>query len=85
MVTAITNCGIEYQMLHFIPRRKYGGGCCTWRKWRNGSPITGKGGYVIGTYSRNLYNICMREPRLLTDHRMILAELMGCVEQRNLK
>ena len=43
----------------------------------------GMGGYIIDTYHRDFYNICIREPRILTYHRMILAELKGDMEQNN--
>ena len=36
-----------------------------------------QGGYILGMDSRYFYNICIREPRVLTDHQMILAELKG--------
>ena len=45
-----------------------------WRYWR---PIKFKGGYIIGKDRRDFYNICIREPRLSTYHRMILVGIMG--------
>ena len=35
----------------------------------------GRGDYIIGPYHIEFYNVCIREPRLLTNHQMILAEL----------
>ena len=51
--------------------------------WRDRRPITGKGEYILGTDRRDFYNICIWEPRLLNDHRMILVEIKGYRERRN--
>ena len=86
METAIANYGLVVHTLHFIPRRKYRGSVgWSWRMWRDKSPITSRGGYVLDTYCRYFYNFCTREPRVLTDHRMILAELKGGGVRINLK
>ena len=43
----------------------------------------GRGNYIIGTEQRDFYNVCVREPRVLTDHQMILVELKGYGVRRN--
>ena len=40
----------------------------------------GKGSHVLRSDHIDFYNICMREPRVYIDHRMILEELRGCGE-----
>ena len=35
------------------------------------------GDYILGTDRQDFYNVCIRDPRLFTDHQMILAELRG--------
>ena len=52
---------------------------------RDGTPIVGRGGYIIITECRDFYNICIREPQVSTDHRMILVELSGCGDWRKSK
>ena len=49
----------------------------SWEMWRDWRPITGRGGYILGTDLRDFYNVCIREPRVSTDHHIILAELNG--------
>ena len=72
--------------LHFISRWRYSGnGVWSCRMWRYGRPITGRGDHVLGTYRRDFYKACNREPRLSMDHRMILEELKGDRERRNRK
>ena len=44
-----------------------------------------RGDYIPGSDRRYFYNISIRELRVSTEHRMILAELRGCGEPRNLK
>ena len=53
--------------------------------WRDGSNITGRGGYIIGTELRYFYNVCIGEPKVLTDHWIILSELKGGGVHRNHK
>ena len=48
-------------------------------------PVTGRGDYILGTDHRDLYNVFIREPRVLTDHQIILAELKGGGVRRNHK
>ena len=48
-------------------------------------PIMVRGDYIIGTDRRYFYNVCIREPRVSTDHRMILDELKGSRVRRNRK
>ena len=48
-------------------------------------PIMVRGAYIIGTDRRDFYNVCIREPRVSTDHRMILDELKGSRVRRNRK
>ena len=33
--------------------------------------------YIVGTYCRYFYNVCIRDTRLSADHRIILSELKG--------
>ena len=78
LTTDIVNYGLVDHTLHFIPRWRYRGkGGWSLRMWRDGRPIAGRGGYIIGTGRRYFYNACIRESRVSTDHRMILYELKG--------
>ena len=43
--------------------------------WRDGRPILGRGGYILGTDHKDFYNVGMKEPRMSTDHGIILADL----------
>ena len=86
LATEIANYSLDNHTLHSIPRRRYRGeGVWLCMMWRYGRPITGRGDYIIDTDRRDLYNVCIRELRVPTDHRMILVDLMGCGNQRNLK
>ena len=42
-----------------------------------------RGDYIPGSDRRYFYNISIRELRVSTEHRMILAELRGCGERWN--
>ena len=46
-------------------------------------PIMGMGGSIVGTDCRDFYDFCIREPRVSTDHQIILAELKGVGISRN--
>ena len=43
----------------------------------------GRGDYILGTDHRDFYKICIRDPRVLMYHRIILVELKGDGENRN--
>ena len=43
--------------------------------WREGIPITGRGYYILDSDCQYFYNISVREPRVSTDHRMILSKI----------
>ena len=63
-----------YQSQIFTPRCMFigeGGWSC--RMWRYRIPISGQGDYIIGTQRRDFYNVDIREPRMSTDHRIILS------------
>ena len=60
-----------------------GGGRWTWRMQREGRKVTGRGDYVLGTSRYTFFNTGVREARMHTHHRMVLAELQGEVPQRN--
>ena len=78
LVTAIANYGLVKHTLHFTPRHRYRGkGGWSWRMWRYRRTITVRGGYIIGTVCREFCNVFIRDPRLSTDHRIILDELKG--------
>ena len=51
--------------------------------WRNWRPISGRGDYILGTDFRYFYNVGITEPRMSTDHWMILAKLKGDGFKRN--
>ena len=53
--------------------------------WRDRRPITFGGDYIIGAYHRDFYKVCIREPRVLTYHQMILTLRKGGVERKNRK
>ena len=66
------------QKLHFMPSRRYrrkGGWSGVCREMVG--QLRAGGGYILGTFCRYFYNVCIKEPRVLTEHRMILAELKG--------
>ena len=44
---------------------------------REGRPILVQGDYILGTRQLDFYNVGIREPRMLTDHRMVLSKLIG--------
>ena len=86
MATTIEKYRIVDQSLHFIQRQRYiGKGGWSWRMCRDGIPITGRGDYILGTECRDFYNVCIKEPRVSTDHWMILAKLKGYGVRRNLR
>ena len=53
------------------------GGNWTWRMWREGKLISGKGDYILGTRYNYFYNVGIREPRIPIDHWVVLGELRG--------
>ena len=69
---------LTYQARHFLPRRKYRAeGNWTWRMWREGGPILGRGYYILGTTKQDFSVVGLREPITPTDHRMFLGVLLG--------
>ena len=38
----------------------------------------GRGGYILDYNQQGLYNVILREKRVLTYHRTILADIRGC-------
>ena len=48
-------------------------------------PNTGRGEYIIGTDERYFYNVCIRDTKVLMNHRMILAEPKEDRVRRNRK
>ena len=53
--------------------------------WRYGMPVMVRGYYILVTDHIDFYTVCIREPRVSTNHRIILADLRGRREQRSLK
>ena len=49
--------------------------------WREGSTVTGRGYYILGSNRHDFYNISTRESRVSKYHQMILSELRGCGER----
>ena len=84
LVTTISNYGIVDQSLSFVPRWRYiGKESCSWRMWRDSIHITLRGNYILGTYRIDFYNVGIREPRMSTDHQMILDKLKGDWARKN--
>ena len=48
-------------------------------------PITVRLEYILGTDRRDFYNVGIREPRVLTDHFMILTKIKGYRVSRDQK
>ena len=72
LATDIVNYKLVDQTLQLISRRRYRWkGGWSWSIWRDGRPITSREEYILGMEHRDFYNVCIREPRVLTDHRMI--------------
>ena len=53
------------------------GGYWTWRMWRQGKLISGQGDYILGTRYNYFYNVGIREPRMTTDHQILMVKLRG--------
>ena len=53
--------------------------------WRNRKPITIREDYILGTDCREFYKLGITETRMLKDHPMILAELLGGWGKEKLK
>ena len=50
LTTTIANHKLKDQTLHVIPMRSYiGDRGWSWRIWRDGRPVTGRGYYIIGS------------------------------------
>ena len=65
LVTAIANHGLSEHSLHFIPRQRYRVEVgWSWRMWRDGRIILGRGDYIIGMYHRDFYKLGVSEPRM---------------------
>ena len=45
----------------------------------------GQGGHIIIPDHREIFNFCIREPQVSTEHWMILAELRGCRDRKNIR
>ena len=63
-----------------ILQGEVGGWKC--KMWREGRPLMGRGGYIIGSDRKYLYNIIIRDIRVPTYQRMFLAELRGYGKRR---
>ena len=69
LATVIAGHCLKYQARHFVPIRRYRAeGNYTWRMWREGKPILGRGYYILGMAQRHFYTVGIREPRIPTDH-----------------
>ena len=53
--------------------------------WRDRRPISGGGDYILGMHQRDFYNVSIRGPILLIDHRMILENIKGEGSRRSLR
>ena len=51
--------------------------------WRDGRPVTGQGDHILVSDRRDFYNARIREPRVSTDHQILLAEIGGYGTQKN--
>ena len=78
LATVLAGHGLTDQARHLSPRRKYRTeGNWTWRMWREGRPISGRGYYILGTTRHYFSMVGLREPRTPPDHRMVLGVLLG--------
>ena len=76
--TVIASHGLAYQAWNFSPRRRYRAERnWKWRMWREGKNISGRGDYILGTRQLDFYKVGIMEPRIPTDHRMVLYQLIG--------
>ena len=83
-MTALANIGLVNLTAHFIPRRRYiGAGRWTWQIRREFIQVTGGGDYILSTYRQSFSDTGLREARIHTDHRMVLAVLQGEGSLRN--
>ena len=84
LATVVAACGLVDMKLHFMLRRRYrGDGRCTWMMRREDRQVTGRGGYILCTNRHNFFNARIREARMNTYHRMVLAVLRGEGAHRN--
>ena len=78
LATIISSHSLKYQAQHFMMWRRYHGTKgWTWRMLWEGRPITGKGDYILGLDQRYFYSVSVKDPRMTTGHRMVLACLRG--------
>ena len=79
--TAFTKYSLEDQMLYLVPRRQYKGerGGVEIEDTEKRESHYGQVGYILVTYCRYFYNICIRYPQVLTNHWIILVEHRGCI------
>ena len=57
----------------------------TWQMWREERPITGLEDYIFRSDRRNFINVGVRDPRVTTNHQMVLACLLGRGDHQNIK
>ena len=84
LATVVTECGLEYMTSHFMPRKRYiGDGRWTWQMRREDRQVTEQGDYVLGTSRHTFFNAGVREARIHTEQRMVLAVCQGEGEHWN--
>ena len=79
LATIIATNSLEEKTCHFIPRHHYRlakGWAC--RMCRDGIPVTGRGGYILGSELRDFYNVRVIEHHVSTDHWVLLDKLREC-------
>ena len=77
-MTALANHGLEDVTRHFNPHQWYRvWGQCNFKMHREGRQVTGRGDYFLGTAQGYFTNMGLRDPRIYTDHRLILAVIRG--------
>ena len=82
MVVAVF--GLEDMISHFTLRRRYRvDGRWTWQMRREDRQVTEQGDYVLGTSRHTFFNAGVREARIHTEQRMVLAVCQGEGEHWN--
>ena len=72
--TILDDHDLEDACRHFTSRRKFRGrGRRAWQMQQEGRQVMGRGDYVVDMERGDFTNAGMREPRLHTDHRMIIV------------
>ena len=78
LATVLSGYGLTYHTQHFVPRRRYRAEeNWMWRMWTEGIPILGRGEYILGTTQQDFSMVGIREPRMPTEHQMVLRILIG--------